>query len=143
MCTRLPLMMEVGCVVLECGIMVFGLFAKLTLRRCWGCALLPSQLRRVGRADKVVERRFAKERGPLTRPWESCANHLCQNHCPTMFVLVFHHGYPRTLVAAVGALVVLASSMDTGNGSHHQTCEAGFTLYSYSLRAMKPEGRKK
>ena len=38
--------------------------------RCWGYALLPSQLRRVRRADKVVERRFAEERGPLTRDGE-------------------------------------------------------------------------
>ena len=44
----------------------FDQVAKLMLRRFWGHALLPSQLRRVGRADKVVERRFAEERGPLT-----------------------------------------------------------------------------
>ena len=42
----------------------FPQVAKLILRRCWGYALLPSQLRRVGRADKVVERRFAGGEGP-------------------------------------------------------------------------------
>ena len=60
---------------------------------------------------------------------------------------VAKQSYSRTLVAAGGALLVLAFSMDTGNGSHHQTCEAGISLYSYDysiqVRAMKPEGRKK
>ena len=45
----------------------FPQVAKLTLRRCWGYALLPSQLRRVGRADKVVERRFAGGEGPTNK----------------------------------------------------------------------------
>ena len=46
---------------------VFPQVAKLILHRFWGFALLPSQLRRVGRAGKVVERRFAGGEGPANK----------------------------------------------------------------------------